>query len=144
MYVPGDTGEGSRNIGYIMEHLIPPNGGGTRVNQYTLIMDVLVGTTGAGAASILQVNSLDNTEDGDLFWQGSNFGQGGGDGYAGTGAFIPGVWHRVAIAFDEAANPPVATKYVDGIKQDDWMDNQALDHDRRALKPTAILFAAGD
>jgi hypothetical protein len=47
MYVPGDL---DRNIGYVMEHLIPPNGGGTLVNQYTLIMDVLVGVPGPGAA----------------------------------------------------------------------------------------------
>ena len=38
--------------GYIMTHLIPPNGGGTRVNQFTLILDVLVDTTGGGAASL--------------------------------------------------------------------------------------------
>ena len=42
MRVPGDV---DRNIGYIMEHRIAPNGGGTLVNQYTLIMDVLVATT---------------------------------------------------------------------------------------------------
>ena len=36
-----------------MNHGIAPNGGGTRVNQYTLIMDVFVGTTGPGAASLL-------------------------------------------------------------------------------------------
>jgi hypothetical protein len=143
MYVPGDTGEGSRNLGYIMEHLIPPNGGGTRVNQYTLIIDVRVGTTGSGAASMLQISSLDNTDDGDLFWQGTDFGQGGG-GYNGTHIFKPGEWHRVVAAYDEAANPPVVTKFIDGIKQDDWTANQGLDHPRRALQPTAILFADGD
>ncbi|MCI0744035.1 MAG: hypothetical protein L0Y58_01395, partial [Verrucomicrobia subdivision 3 bacterium] len=113
MEVPGDL---SRNIGYVMQHLIPPNGGGTRVNQYTLIMDVMVDNMGPGAAALLQISSLDNTDDGDLFWQGNQFGQ-GGDGYNGTGAFTPLVWHRVIAAYDEAANPPVVTKYVDGIKQ---------------------------
>ena len=52
MQVPGDL---DRNIGYIMDHGIAPNGGGTRVNQYTLIMDVMVDTTGPGAASMLQI-----------------------------------------------------------------------------------------
>jgi hypothetical protein len=140
MYVPGEL---SRAIGYIMEHRIAPNGGGTRVNQYTLIMDVVVGTTGPGAAAMLQISSLDNTDDGDLFWQGNNFGQ-GGDGYIGTGQFTAGEWHRVAAAYDMAANPPVVVKYVDGIYQHDWTANQGLDHPRRALLPTAILFADGD
>src|ERR1041385_2196777 len=112
MYVPGEV---VREIGYVMDHGMKPNGGGTRVNQYTLIMDVLVGSNGPGAASILQISSTKKMEDGDLFWQGNNFGQ-GGDGYFGTGAFTPGQWHRVVAAYDEAASPPVVTKFVDGIK----------------------------
>ena len=86
---------------------------------------------------------LDNTDDGDLFWQGSNFGQGSG-GYNGTGAFTAGAWHRVAAAYDEAATPPVVTKYVDGIFQDDWTANQGWTTPRRAMQPTAILFGDGD
>jgi hypothetical protein len=141
MYVPGDV---IREIGYIMEHGIAPNGGGTRVNQYTLIMDVMVGTAGPGAASLWQTSSTNNTDDGDLFWQGSNFGQGDGDGYEGAEAFTPGEWHRIAAAYDMAANPPVVTKYVDGIKQDDWTANQSLDNPRRSLAKLAILFGDGD
>jgi hypothetical protein len=38
----------------------------------------------------------------------------------------------------------VVTKYVDGIFQDDWTANQGLDNPRRAMQPTAILFADGD
>jgi hypothetical protein len=140
MRVPGDL---SRNIGYVMTHGIAPNGGGTLVNQFTLIMDIFVAPTGPGAAALLQINSADNTDDGDLFWQGNNFGQGGG-GYNGRGTFTAGEWHRVAAAYDMAANPPVVVKYVDGIKQDDWTANQGLDNPRRALLPTAILFADGD
>jgi hypothetical protein len=140
MFVPGDL---DKNIGYVMEHLIAPNGGGTRVNQYTLIMDVMVGANGPGAASMLQISSLNNSDDGDLFWQGNNFGQ-GGDGYKGQNTFTSGEWHRVVAAYDMAANPPKVTKYVDGIFQDDWTANQSLDNPRRALQPTAILFADGD
>ena len=72
MRVPGDL---DRRIGYVMDHGIAPNGGGTKVNQYTLIMDVLVDTSGPGAASLLQVDSLNNTTDGDLFWQGNKIGR---------------------------------------------------------------------
>jgi hypothetical protein len=140
MRVPGDL---SNQIGYVMDHRIAPNGGGTRVNQYTLIMDVMVDTSGPGAAALWQTSSPNNTDDGDLFWQGNNFGQ-GTDGYLGTGAFTAGEWHRIAAAYDMAANPPVVTKYVDGIKQDDWTANHSLDNPRRSLGPTAILFADGD
>jgi hypothetical protein len=125
-----------------MTHLIPPNGGGTRVNQFTFIMDVMVDTTGGGAASLLQMSPVNNT-DGDLFWQGNNFGQ-GGNGYGGTGIFTPAEWHRIAIAYDEAAAPAHAIKYVDGVFQQDWTAGHALDNDRRSLAPTSILFADGD
>src|SRR4029077_4361832 len=115
-------------------------GGGTRVNQYTLIMDIMVDTSGPGAASLLQISDpTGNTDDGDLFWQGNQFGQGGG-GYNGRGTFTAGSWHRIVAAYDEAAVPPVVAKFVDGIKQDDWTANQGLDNARRALQPLAILF----
>ena len=138
MKVPGDL---SNKIGYKMFHGITPNGGGTKVNQYTLIMDVLVGTAGPGAASLIQIDDLSNSNDGDLFWQGNNFGQGQG-GYVGTGIFTPGQWHRVSIAVDLAATPPIITKYIDGVKQHDW-STDGLDG-RRALNAFAILFADGD
>ena len=143
VYVPGDTGPGSRRLGYTMTHGIAPNGGGTRVNQYTIIYDILC-TNNSGAASLLQVSDpVNNADDGDLFWQVANFGQGGG-GYGGTSALTSNVWHRIVAAYDEAASPAVVTKYVDGIKQDDWTADQGLDHVRRALLPTAILFGDGD
>ena len=141
MQVPGDL---LPNVGYTMDHGIAPNGGGTRVNQWTLILDVMLDTSGPGAASLIQVSSskLNNKADGDLFWQGDNFGQGAG-GYNGLGTFTAGEWHRVIAAYDEAAKPPVVTKFVDGIKQDDWTANQGLDNTRRTLLPQAILFADG-
>ncbi|MBN8247975.1 MAG: hypothetical protein J0L84_11085, partial [Verrucomicrobia bacterium] len=139
MRIPGTL---TRQLGYVMEHRIPPNGGGTRVNQYTLIMDIFA-QSNSGAASLLQASSLNNTDDGDLFWQGANFGQ-GNEGYNGTGALTAGEWHRIVAAYNMAANPPVVVKYVDGIFQDNWTANQGLDNPRRALQPTAILFGDGD
>jgi hypothetical protein len=142
MRVPGEL---SREIGYIMTHGIAPNGGGTRVNQYTIIWDIYVDTSGPTAASLLQISSIDNpeTDDGDLFWQGNNFGQ-GTDGYKGTGQFTAGAWHRVAAAYNMAATPAVVVKYVDGIFQDNWTTGQGLDFSRRALLPATLLFADGD
>ncbi len=142
-YTPGNTPPSNwAPYGYIMEHGISPNGGGTRVNQFTLIMDVLVDTTGGGAASLLRMSPANNG-DGDLFWQNNNYGQGNG-GYNGAGTFTAGEWHRVAIAYDEAATPAFAAKYVDGVKQDDWTAGHALDNVRRSLAATVLLFADGD
>jgi len=138
MFVPGDI---SNQIGYIMDHQIQPNGGGKLVNQYTLTMDILIAAS-SGAASFINIQSTNNTTDGSLFWQGNNMGQGSG-GYNGKGTFTPNVWHRATFAVDLAANPPLITKYVDGVKQDDWVQT-GLDLPRRSLQPTAILFADGD
>lgn len=98
-------------------------------------MDLLCDTqyVGSGAASLIQINSLSNAGDnGDLFFQDNNFGQGQG-GYVGTGIFTPGSWHR---------SPGTITKYVDGIKQHDWRTDSV--DGRRALREFAILFADGD
>ncbi|MBI3414206.1 MAG: hypothetical protein HY043_02620 [Verrucomicrobia bacterium] len=145
--VPGDNWleyiGSHQKIGYTMRHGITPNGGGKLVNQYTLIMDVLVDTNGAPAASMLQVHSPANHQEGDLFWQDDNFGDGRADGFKGAGTFTAGAWHRVALAVDLAAKPPVATKFVDGIKQDDWPQKR-IDHPNRALRDFAILFGSGD
>ena len=84
-----------------MRHGIAPNGGGAKVNQYTLIYDVWIDTSGDGAAAMIQIDSQNNTNDGDYFWQGNNFGQGGG-GYNGLGTFTAGAWHRVSLAVDLA------------------------------------------
>ena len=139
MRVPGDL---DRSIGYVMTHGIGANGGGQRVNQFTIIYDIYVEPSGPGAASLLQMN-LGNGNDGDLFWQGNNFGQGTA-GYNGTGQFTAGAWHRVIAAYDMAATPPVVTKYVDGIKQDDWTTGAGLDLPRRTMAATANLFRDGD
>src|SRR6185295_19949197 len=98
-------------------HLISPNGGGTRVNQFTIIMDIYVDPSGGGSAASLINFSPANNDDGDVFWQANQIGQGGG-GYNGVGTFTAGAWHRIALAYDEAASPAYAAKYVDGIKQD--------------------------
>jgi hypothetical protein len=140
MEVPGDV---ISSMGYLMRHGIPPNGGGTLVNQYTLLFDIMVSSEGTWAASLLQISSTNNLDDGDLFWQNNLFGQ-GLDGYLGTGIFTPDAWHRVIAAYDMAASPPVVTKYIDGVFQDDWTSYQGLDHPRRAMQPAAILFADGD
>ncbi|MEM7385673.1 MAG: LamG-like jellyroll fold domain-containing protein, partial [Verrucomicrobiota bacterium] len=150
MVVPEPEGRGDRDIGYVMYHGLEPNGGGTRVNQYTLLMDVMLFEGASGAAGMIQIDSprptgdnIPNSGDSDFFWQNGNMGQGQG-GYVGDGSFTPFEWHRIVFAVDLAANPRVVTKYVDGVKQHDWVQN-SLDQPRRALLDEySILFTDGD
>ena len=140
MKVPGGTGiNGNNNFGYIMDHQISPNGGGTLVNQYTIIWDMYYS---GGTLPFFNCQNTNNAPaDGSLFLQNGQMGQGSG-GYAmkqniGTG------WHRLAFAVDLAQN--LITKWVDGVKQADWVSSaNALDTPRRAWQSTVLLFADGD
>ena len=106
MCVPEDPG---RDIGYLLDHGIAPNGGGEYVNRYTLLMDVIqVG--GGGASAIIQMSPNKNPSDATYFWQGDNMGQGQG-GYIGDGTFLPDEWHRIGFAVDLAGDEAVITKW---------------------------------
>src|ERR1019366_4656641 len=105
----------SNAIGYIMDHGIGPNGGGQLVNVYTIIFDIF---KNGGTTTLFNCQNTNNTTDGSIFWQGNDIGQGTG-GYVDKGTATPGTWHRIALAADLAASPPVITKFVDGIKQQD-------------------------
>ncbi|MBL9175096.1 MAG: hypothetical protein JNL10_16270, partial [Verrucomicrobiales bacterium] len=135
----------NRASGLLMRHGIPANGGGSRVNQYTLIADVYW-ESGPGFASFLNVDGA-NTSDGDFFFRVADggFGQGGG-GYEGNTKMEIEKWHRVAFAVDMAATPPVVTKFLDGQKHaDQTAPNNLLDGVRRSLDPaSAALFGDGD
>ncbi len=146
MKVPGNVGAGSDRLGYVMRHGISANGGGSRVNQYTLIMDIYWDSVPPGFASFLNCD-LSNTSDGDFFYRVADggFGQGTG-GYEGNMRMNLQTWHRVAFAVDMAANPPVVTKYLDGYKHaDQTAPNNQLDGARRAMEVAgAVLFGDGD
>src|SRR5437899_10409848 len=103
--------QGNNNFGYVMDHQIWPNGGGTRVNQYTIIWDMYY--TG-GTLPFFNCENTNNATDGSLFLQGGQMGQGAG-GYDMPG--LPGNamtngWHRLAFAVDLSQN--LITKWVDG------------------------------
>jgi len=73
MKVPGGAGvQGNNNFGYVMNHQISPNGGGTKVNQYTIIWDMYY--TG-GTLPFFNCENTNNTAgtDGSLFLQNGQF-----------------------------------------------------------------------
>ena len=139
MKVPGGTGvNGNSNFGYIMDHQIAPNGGGQLVNQYTIIWDMYYS---GGTIPFFDCQSTNNNTDGSLFLQNGAMGQGSG-GYNMKQNITNG-WHRIAFAVDLSKN--LITKWVDGVKQEDWVSSaNALDAPRRAWQHTVILFADGD
>ena len=130
------SGAVNNTLGYVMKHGAVPNGSPTaaKVNQWTLIMDMLIETP--GWHSLIQINALNNSDDGELFVSPEN-----GIGITGSyqGNVTRGEWHRVAFAVDTAN---VISKFVDGVKvadQTSW-DTKALDG-RHAMYATALLLA---
>jgi hypothetical protein len=136
MSMPAAT---DRAIGYLMDHGARPNGGpsATKVNQWTLIMDILIPTDGWHC--FIQIDSPDNSNDGELF-----VNPGNGIGITGSyqGSIVRGQWHRVAFAVDSTV---VIAKYIDGVKAADQTSWDGIGFNgRHALLPTAILFADED
>lgn len=125
----------TRGTYFRMTHGLAPNGGGSTVNQYTLIMDVMFPNTAlSGWAALLQTN-LANGNDGDWFIQAANHGIGISGNYGGNVA--DGVWHRLALVVDLAAG--TTTSFVNG-QQVQQNAGQSPDG-RFALDPAALLFA---
>lgn len=93
---------------YRMNHLISPNGGGTKVNEYTLQYDFKV--TQHGIWHSFFQTTTDNSDDGDLFINPSgNIGV-GAVGYS-SYSVIPNEWYRLIVS---VKNGREFTCYLDG------------------------------
>ena len=146
MAFPGVLGANGSG-GYKMRHGLSGTGGGTNVNQYTLIMDVLYASAANNQRrTLLQTDPL-NVDDGE-FRIGENNGIGFTNNYHGN--ILPDAWHRIAFAVDlvgPGPNPIVA-KFIDGIK----VGQHALPEGRDSRwslsanpsAPWALLFADND
>lgn len=100
--VPGpDTNDGAVNIGvgsyYKANHGIPANGGGTMVNEYSVVIDFKIASLGQWYT--FMQTYYPNTNDGDAFINPS-----GQIGVAATGysaySVLPNEWYRLVIAID--------------------------------------------
>ncbi len=87
-----------------------PNGGGSYLNQYTILMDLY----SPGAAGWQALMNSDPTNGNDADWYISDSGGTGiGElGYSANGVFTQNAWHRVAMSADLAAGK--VKYYVDG------------------------------
>jgi hypothetical protein len=107
-FIPDATAGGGN--GYVMCHGALPNGGGTRVNQFSLIMDIKYPSSSTGFRSLWQTDTNNPTQsDGDLFVNGGN---GIGISSVYQGSLTPDTWHRVVFTFDLTKRE--LGKYIDG------------------------------
>jgi len=126
--------------GYTMTHGIAPNGSGSYVNQYTLIMDIMFPSASSGLYRALWQTSQGNANDADLF-----VGSNNGIGISGTyeGAILPDTWHRVAFVFDLTLSAGRLKKFIDGTLVGTQTLSAGVDG-RWSLDPTALLFTDED
>jgi hypothetical protein len=132
--------------GYKMFPSAGPNGGGTNINQYTLIYDIYYSTNEVGYRSLWQTDT-NNTQYSSLYI-GSIADTGGGIGVGSTydGVFTNGVWHRIAFAIDLAGadgHTPVMGKFIDGIKVAEQTSDLSPVDDVMSLGVYGYLFAEG-
>lgn len=139
---------GAFQPGFVLTHGIAPNGGGSKVNQWTLIMDVLFPEPQTERFTSL-IQTDDPTSDADLFVRWNNIGGAGTGGLGANGQFTgdgrtfltKGRWHRIAVAADLTSDSPVISKFIDGVKfEDQYLIAPQLDG-RFALGKTLRLFA---
>ena len=144
---------GSPSQGFVLSHGGSPNGGGAKINRYTLVMDVLFPSSSTGYRCLWQTDTSDPTNtDGDLFVNPA-------DGVAGIsgqyhGHLTPDAWHRVVFTID-LVNRELG-KFIDGINvlsgpvgsaplgtnQMQYLDPVTGSRDGRwSLETTGLLFA---
>jgi len=131
-------GAATKTQGYIMRHGASANGGGTNVNQYTLIMDVMFPAASDSKWRGLLQTDPSNASDGDLFVNNGN-----GIGISGQyqGKVIAETWHRLAFAIN--LNDKSVSKYIDGVLVNKQTLGSGFDA-RWSLLPTALLFTDED
>jgi hypothetical protein len=131
-------GAATKAQGYIMTHGASANGGGTKVNQYTLIMDVMFPAASDSKWRGLLQTDPSNASDGDLFVNNGN-----GIGISGQyqGKVVADTWHRLAFAIN--LNDKSVSKYIDGLLVNKQTLGAGSDA-RWSLLPTALLFTDED
>lgn len=122
-----------RGTYFSMTHGLGANGGGSLLNQYTLIFDVMFRSRPNNWAVLYQTSTANNN-DGEWFVN-PNQGLGISGNYAGT--VSDGTWNRLAVVVDNVAG--TLTSFVNGVQV---QQNTGLLVDGRwAMGATVLLFA---
>jgi hypothetical protein len=137
-YVPSAANWG----GYNLSHGAAPNGGGSYVNQYTIICDVYYPPTSHNRWRALLQTASGNNNDGDFFINAAN-----GVGISGNyqGSVLPATWTRIALAVDVSSPlSPAVAKWINGVKVGYQTGLSGGKDGRFSLNPVALLFADND
>jgi Immunoglobulin domain len=146
MQFPGTLG-GPPMSGYRMRHGLSGNGGGTNVNQYTLIMDLIYPPSSDNQWRSLLQTDPNNGDDAEFFISNTD---GLGINAVYQGSVISNTWYRLALAVDlSGPGPnPIVAKFINGVK----VAEQTLPAGRDGRwslsgnpdSPYALLFADND
>lgn len=132
--------EGASPLQGILARFEPTsNGGGTNLNLYTVVMDVMWSATSEGLFRSILNTETNNTTDGDMFVDPPG-SIGVLNDYAGQ--IDSGVWYRLGLVFDLTTNQ--ITRYLNGtnIGTIDLVGNNI---DRRfSLRNTVLFFSDDD
>ena len=130
-------GDGAVRIGvgsyYLLPHGIAPNGGGQKVNEFSIVMDIKIPTLGKWYC--MYQTDLTNTNDGEWFINpAGNMGV-GATGYTDS-YFEANQWYRIAISVKNGSRYDY---YIDGTKA--LTGNPGEIDGRFSLQPAVLLFA---
>jgi hypothetical protein len=128
--------------GYVAPISAAGNGGGSLVNQWTLIIDVLYPPESNGKwRTFIETDGRLINPDAEFFVNPAN-----GIGVSGAyqGVVLPNTWHRIAFTVDQAEGANRIRKYIDGVEVG-TQGAGGIDG-RWALSPggTALLFSDND
>ena len=140
-----DTDKNPR--GYLATHGMAPNGGGTKVNQFTMIVDLMIPDLHLGDAynTVVKWEAVDDfTVDGSISIKANDIGgdNTGGIGISGqyTGDGITwikgGEWQRLVVAVDMSADTPIINYYLDGVKFGQMTNGDRWGFDQRHADPS--------
>lgn len=140
---PSDTGASQLGVGdyYTVTHGIAANGGGSYVNEYTILWDLMYPAATAGSWKSLLQTAVGNSNDGDLFIRpsGPQGAIGVGDTGYSTNTTAADTWYRVVLSVDNGSHFRV---YVNG---NEWLSAVGQPVDARfSLDPVFHVFADND
>lgn len=127
--------------GYVMPHGAKPNGGGTNVNQYTLVMDLMWPSDSSGAFRALFNTDTNNVEDAIMFVNPDN-AIGVNNDY--VGEMLPDTWYRLALVFDLNPTNSTITKYLNTTNVGVQLVGEGMVDSRFSAGPALLLFADND
>ncbi len=127
--------------GYLATFPLSANGGGTNLNQYTLLMDIMWPGESDGLWRAIFNSSTNNLDDAEIFVNPDNE-IGIFNDYALPMA--PNIWHRLVLVYDLSSNSVV--RYLNGVVTNaasQTLEGSGVDS-RFSLRGGMLLFADND